>query len=268
MLGGSPYSIKPSTTRPIDVGRVSACSKRSNRQVHAPTRNPCVCLSSLVWPARWRDRERERERERARKDSQKQASRPGRAQRAGCPPPQLSHLAMRLQAARWCAPALAPKVCCAVTADMLLTQRRHVAECLAACNCPVDGSESPCSGATAQIAYRGLALCLISTVVPRFSKLAPPWMSLVHCSPIFQRQCVLTDFAAHHQDCSCTCMLPLAKLVRSISRKTLLARCASAASLPIDRSLSISFRCASCIPSLLSCIVVERGDTHDQVSAF
>jgi hypothetical protein len=54
-----------------------------------------------------------------------------------------------------------------------------------------------------------------SNGVPRLFKLAPTWMPPSALFTDISAHLVLTDFAAHHQVRTCTCMLPLAKPVRS-----------------------------------------------------
>lgn len=53
-----------------------------------------------------------------------------------------------------------------------------------------------------------------SNGVPRLFILAPTWMSPSALLTDISAPLVLTDFAAHHQVRTCTCMLPLAKPVR------------------------------------------------------
>jgi hypothetical protein len=113
-------------------GRSTLCqcaleAKKPPGTAHAPTRSPCFCFSHSV-----------RHHWRARKDSQKQAD-GGRAERV-CWPHQRFDPRCDFM---WCAPGLAPKVCCAVTADMLLTPTTPRRSVPGSVQLAVDGSDTP-----------------------------------------------------------------------------------------------------------------------------
>jgi hypothetical protein len=132
-----------------------------------------------------------------------------------------------------CAPEPRPKAWCAVTSDVLLTSttpRLAVPGCVP----QQSGRERqyPCSGHGrchgADCLSRVCAMFDFNGV-PRLSKLAPPWILSSARSPIFQRLCILTDFATHPRVRSCTCIVASSQAPSSITRQNPVVRCASAA---------------------------------------